>query len=252
MQPSFPLWLTVVLTASCIGIPVLAWLVFQRFARLTARSLVLPSAAFVAAWLVLAFTLSARGFFSSATATGVPPIAYALVPLAIGYIAYLSSRSVRAVIREIPLHWMIGFQLYRALGFVFLIEWSMGALPAVFALPAGIGDMAIGITAPFVAVLVARATPNARRVALLWNVLGIVDLVVAVTTGVLSSPGALHLLALDAPNRAVAMFPLVLVPTIAVPLSILLHLISLHRLSEGVRPAVAATGERLSEPHSAY
>jgi hypothetical protein len=129
-------------------------------------------------------------------------------------------------------------QLYRALGVVFLVAWSLGALPGAFALPAGIGDMAVGLSAPFVAMLVKRGSPRARDAAILWNVFGLADLVVAVTMGVLTSPGQLHRLALDSPNVAITVLPLVLVPMIAVPLSILLHLIGLHRLIGRVRPAL--------------
>jgi hypothetical protein len=253
VQPSFPLWVKIVLPTASIAIPVLAWLVLRRYARRSAPAVAVWSAVFVALWLALAFTLSARGFFSAASAS-VPPIALALVPLVLGYVAYLSSRSLRAAIAEIPLQWMIGLQLYRALGVVFLVEWSLGAVPGAFALPAGLGDMAVGLTAPIVAALVARRAPGARGAAILWNVLGIADLVVAVTLGVLTSPGALQHLAFDAPNRAITMLPLVLVPTIAVPLSLLLHLIGMHRLVGAARddagrtPSMRGIGVRASSP----
>lgn len=230
MQPSIPLWVRFITTAVALIVPVLAWVVFQRFARRSARELIAPSAIFVALWIVLAYTLSARGFFSAPRPGSVPAIGYSLVPLAIGYLAFLTIRSVRVVLDEIPLHWMTGLQLYRALGVVFLVEWMLGVLPGTFALPAGIGDIAIGLAAPFVAARLERRSPNARELAILWNVLGIADLVVALATGVLTTPGPLHLLALDSPSRALTMLPLVLVPTIGVPFSILLHLIGLHRL----------------------
>ena len=60
--------------------------------------------------------------------------------------------------------------------------------------------------------------------------LGIADLVVAVTTSFLTSPSPLQLLALDRPNELIAAFPLALIPVFLVPLSVLLHLASLHNL----------------------
>ena len=63
-----------------------------------------------------------------------------------------------------------------------------------------------------------------------WNIAGILDLVVAVATGFLSSPGPFQALALENPNILITAFPLVLVPVFAVPLSILLHLATLKRL----------------------
>ena len=240
MQPSFPLWMTPLVVSESIVIPVLALLVFQRTARKSAPELIVPSAVFVGLWLLLAFTLSMRGFFSRASADVVPPIAYSLLPLAIGYLAFLTMRSARMVVEEIPLHWMIGMQLYRAVGVVFLVEWMLGAMPGAFALPAGIGDVGIGLAAPLVASLVKRRAPNARVAAIVWNVLGIADLSVAVTMGVLTSPGPLHRLAFDTPNVAITMMPLVLVPTIAVPFSLLAHLLTLHRLAGREQPSVLA------------
>ena len=237
MQPSTPLWISFTTVTASMAVPVLAWFVFRRFAHHSSRALVASTAIFVVLWIGLAYALSARGFFSAPRAASVPPIALALVPLAIGYLGFLTIRQVRTVLDEIPLSWMTGVQLYRAVGAVFLVEWMMGALPGTFALPAGIGDVAVGLAAPIVAAQLQRGSRRARDWAILWNVLGIADLVVAVATGVLSTPGPLHILSLDSQSQALTMLPLVLVPTIAVPFSILLHLVSLHRLIGRVQPA---------------
>jgi len=143
---------------------------------------------------------------------------------------------VREVVDRIPLDRIIGLQIYRALGVVFLVEWMLGAMPGAFALPAAIGDIAIGVTAPWIAARVRAGAPRAQGAAVLWNVLGIADLVVAIGTGVLTAPGALHLLSPDFPNVAITMMPLVLVPTISLPLSFLLHLIGLHRIAASMQP----------------
>jgi hypothetical protein len=238
MHPVIPLWVTIVTVAANIIIPAVAWLSFRKIARHSARELVVPSFLFFAVWTIAAFTLSARGFFLGAPDTSVPRIVFALVPLTIGYLAYLSFRSVRAVADQIPQHSMIALQFYRVLGAVFLVEWMLGALPGAFALPAGIGDIAVGLAAPFVAARIKAGAPGARQSAILWNVLGIADLAVAVTMGVTTTPGPLHLFALDNPNVAIIMMPLVLVPILAVPFSILLHLIGLHRLVRRAQPVV--------------
>jgi hypothetical protein len=66
----------------------------------------------------------------------------------------------------------------------------------------------------------------------IWNIFGLVDLVVAVTTGFLTSPSPLQLFAFDQPNELVSAFPLVLIPVFLVPVSVLLHLTSLAKLYE--------------------
>ena len=63
----------------------------------------------------------------------------------------------------------------------------------------GIGDVATGVSAIFVAVLLTQQAVGARRAAYAWSLFGIADLVIAVTMGALTSPGLPpHLLAFDA------------------------------------------------------
>jgi hypothetical protein len=103
-------------------------------------------------------------------------------------------------------------------------------MPAEFALPAGIGDILVGLAAPAVAYGVSRGSSRAYQTAIVWNVLGLVDLALAVTLGFLTSPSAFQLLAMDTPNWLITRYPFVLVPTFAVPVAILLHAFSLWRL----------------------
>jgi hypothetical protein len=65
-----------------------------------------------------------------------------------------------------------------------------------------------------------------------WCAVGIADLVVAVTMGVLNAPGKFGLLASDVTTAPMLELPLSLIPTFFVPLSILLHLIVLRRSRE--------------------
>jgi hypothetical protein len=76
-----------------------------------------------------------------------------------------------------------------------------------------------------------------------WNVLGLLDLAVAITTGFLTSPSPFQAFSFDAPNELISAFPLVMVPVFAVPLTVILHVASLIKLScEGPRSfAVAAS-----------
>lgn len=113
---------------------------------------------------------------------------------------------------------------------MFLVAYGQRLMPAEFALPAGVGDILVGITALPVAYALARMARRARSVAVAWNVIGIGDLVLAVTLGFLTSPSPFQQLALEQPNAAITRYPFVLVPTYAVPVSILLHLFSLWRL----------------------
>jgi hypothetical protein len=134
------------------------------------------------------------------------------------------------VIEAVPHEWIISVQFYRALGLMFLVLYAVGRLPGMFALPAGVGDVIVGLVAPVVGIAYARNPTNAAGLVRAWNVFGIVDLIVAVGTGFLTSPSPAQVWALDAPNELISAFPLVMVPVFLVPLSILLHFASLKKL----------------------
>ena len=67
-----------------------------------------------------------------------------------------------------------------------------GKLPSLFAWPAGVGDIAIGLLAPVVGLAYARAPREAVGLVRAWNVFGIFDLVVAVTTGFMTAPSLIQ------------------------------------------------------------
>jgi hypothetical protein len=91
-------------------------------------------------------------------------------------------------------------QFYRVLGVIFVVLYAGRHLPGLFALPAGLGDSLVGVLAPFVAASFARSPEESARRVRLWNLLGIADLVIAVTLGFLTSPSTLQVAAFDRPS----------------------------------------------------
>lgn len=148
------------------------------------------------------------------------------------------------LITAIPLPWLIAVQLYRVLGVSFLVAYLWQLMPAEFELLAGIGDILIGLAAPLVAYAVMKNLRSARVLARSWNVLGIADLVLAVTLDSLTSPSAFRQLALAMPNSLITRYPFVLVPTFVVSVSILLHAAALWRLRSAAITAVDGYSRR--------
>lgn len=182
-------------------------------------------------WLAVAQYLGSKNVYFAAADTAVPAVIFGLViPLIIASMGLWLSGSIRRLVSAIPLHWIVAAQVYRVAGIIFLVLWAGGLLPWQFALPAGIGDFATGGFAVVVASSLARRAFDARRAVYAWSFFGIADLVVAVTMGALTSPGRVHLLAFDAPNLLISSFPLVMIPTFAVPLALMLHGLVLWRL----------------------
>lgn len=131
-------------------------------------------------------------------------------------------------------------QTLRVAGAAFVLMLLLGRLPAVFALPAGLGDIAVGLAAPTIA---RRLTRGDRRGAIWFQVLGITDLAVAVTFGVLAAPGATHVLNVSPSTVAVSLLPLVLIPCTAVPLALALHVASLRRVLAPRRQRVTGVAD---------
>jgi hypothetical protein len=187
-------------------------------------------AGFFLAWLALILVLGARGAFVEPL--GAPPLALLIglvAPLSLFLVGYQTIPRLREFILSADLRIIVGIQAWRWAGFGFLTLYFYKVLPGIFAWPAGLGDMAIGVTSPLVLYALLRRPDFAgskRFVA--WNLSGILDLTVAVTIGAL--------VPLLAPNfygpvstAPMTELPLLLVPTFLVPTFLMLHLTALFQ-----------------------
>jgi hypothetical protein len=198
------------------------------------RSVVLGASVCLVGWLLVAVALALNGVYRAGP-DDTPTIQYGiLLPILIGVAVARRSRSVARVIGAVPRPWLIGVQVFRVLGFVFLLLYAAGRLPGLFAWPAGVGDVITGGLAPAVALAYSR-DPTRRTAVILWNAFGLLDLFVAVSTGFLTSPSRLSPFAFTPPNELITAYPLVLIPTFLVPLAVLLHITSLARLAPKTR-----------------
>jgi hypothetical protein len=119
--------------------------------------------------------------------------------------------------------------LWQLVGAVFLALMMTGQVPALWALPAGIGDVIVGLAAfPVASRLDA---PGGKRLAVLFNLFGLADLVVAIGLGFTTAPGPVHLFHTSPTTTLMTQFPLVLVPGFLVPLAVMVHFVSLKQLS---------------------
>jgi hypothetical protein len=173
------------------------------------------------------------------TPPGRPPLPIAvavLAPLAVFAAALATSRSFRELVLAADLRWLTAMQAWRFVGFDFLALYAHGVLPGVFAWPAGLGDAAVALAAPWMVLRLSRDPAYAgSRGFIAWNVLGIVDLLVAIGIGATAS-----ILATGAPGEVttapMAQLPLVLIPAFFVPAFLMLHvamLLQVRRLRAG-------------------
>jgi hypothetical protein len=246
MIPAIPWYLTLTVLATNLILAVAVWSILSSAAGrsglppATQRRARAAFAVFLAAWLGAALLLApapesllARDPFYL---TPLIPL-FVVLPSAIALLALRQSPAFRRILAGTSLPALIGVQLYRAIGVVFLILLALGQVPAYFALPAGWGDIAIGLTAPIVALMLARGARIGRPLAMAWSALGLLDLMVAVGMGTgLLVPLLAPALGPRVPSAAaMGVFPMILVPAFLVPVSVLLHGLALGRLLREVR-----------------
>lgn len=198
----------------------------------------------IATWFATALTAAAFGVFSNTpNRVGVEVAIASLAPILLFTLWYARSEAFRRFALALNPQTLTLAHSWRILGFLFVLLEAKGLLPAVFALPAGYGDMAIGATATLMAWKF--AVPQHRGSFIAWQFLGMADLVMAVGLGTTA-----RLLSPVGPGMGpMTVLPLSLVPTFFVPLLFLLHLVSIAQArrwsSQPVRPRVA---EAIAEP----
>ncbi|MGH9530861.1 MAG: hypothetical protein ACRD2Q_00610 [Terriglobales bacterium] len=177
-------------------------------------------AALIGGWFLIALTASALHLFvNDSNRVGYTVGLAALAPIVAFSLWFASSPSFRLYTLSLSPVTLTWIQSWRILGFNFVLLHAYGMLPGIFALPAGYGDMAIGATAAFAAWKLADSSH--RNGFILWQVLGLADLVMAVSLGTTAS-----LLTPQDPSTGImTVLPLSLMPTFFVPLLTIFHLI---------------------------
>ncbi|HEY1806954.1 MAG TPA: hypothetical protein VGG42_00265 [Acidobacteriaceae bacterium] len=174
----------------------------------------------IGAWFVVALALSALHVLDNGPNRPPLPLGLAvLTPVAIFLVWFAGSAGFRAFVLSLSPRTLTLVQSWRTAGFAFVCLAAYHILPNGFALPTGYGDMAIGLTAPVAALVLSRA--EHRGSFLLWQALGMLDLVTALSLGTLSGVINPHGL----PMSPILVLPLSLIPGFAVPLLLILHIV---------------------------
>jgi hypothetical protein len=152
-----------------------------------------------------------------------------LIPVAVFSVIGFGSFASRSWLQSAPLPALIALHAIRLLGVLFVLLYSVKRLPAPFAPVAGWGDIIIGATALPIALWVASQPNTARGAVLIWNSLGLADLVIAVSLGALSAPGAIRLFFDDPSSALIASIPWILIPCFLVPSLSFVHMVVFYR-----------------------
>jgi hypothetical protein len=191
------------------------------------------------AWFGLAIVAAASGAFDGKSTGPLVVLFLFAFPLVVAALAWLRP-SVRAVWLAIPMQRLIGLNVIRSIGFMFLLLAADGRLSGPFPYSAGWGDVITGVFALPVALSVARGTASRARI-VAWNAFGLLDLIAAVSLGVVSQPGSnVQLLHVGVGSTAITHLPYSLIPTALVPFFIVTHLVIFAQLRARAPRRVAA------------
>jgi len=186
----------------------------------------------VGIWFLLAFVGGMLGIFNKPDTPYVP--LFVLVPI-IGFtLAYSLSMQMRHAVNQIPLLLITISHVWRFVGIGFFVGAILNVLPPQFGYPEGLGDVVTAIFCIPLAFAICKKSfsPRLRTAFIVWNVFGLIDLISAISLGILYSQGSLGILRTDLSTAAMTTFPVSLIPTFFVPLFILLHLLALNRSGE--------------------
>ena len=244
-----PSYLWAITIAGIIAIPAATCVVLYGGAvraglgRRRAALLAGGAAAVLGGWFTASAVIAGHGWYHTRLGHGVPwlPVAVA------GFLGLLLAlRRIPVVARALAAPGMVNrlelphsFRVVE--GSAFLLTMALGHLPALFALPAGLGDIAAGLAAPLVARRLAQG--RGRRAALWFTAFGMTDLVNALILGTLTG---FQLLNVTPSGVPLTELPLALVPTAGVPLLFALHITSVSALARTSRTPLPATGPLLA------
>ena len=178
-------------------------------------------------WFAVVLSMALAGAFE--TAAGERPFAIliaVILPVAIYGMAYLGLNAFRAWVLALDMRPLILLHSWRMVGAGFVMLYFYDRLPALFALPAGVGDAMVAVAAVFVGIALYQRPETVPRYRIyLWNTFGLVDFIVAVSLGVLTRTGEILHAGAQAGSDIMSSFPLALIPGFAVPFYFITHLI---------------------------
>jgi hypothetical protein len=167
--------------------------------------------------LVWLFIATAAGFVRTLPPSAPPVAVFGLTAFVLAAAWFL--RGFRAWLVAIDERWLVGLHLTRFVGAYFLYLYARGELPYAFAVPGGLGDIAVASLAALLLLWGPPRTTGRRAAYLAWNALGLVDILFVVVTAArlgLANPASM---------APLLRLPLSLLPTFLVPLIIASHVI---------------------------
>ena len=240
--------------ASLLGLPlaevfltyvgVIAALVGAALLRYLPLGRALIGIAILAAWLGYAGVMGYAGILGDPTR--MPPGIVLLLAPIFAFVFLVLGRSPvgRYLASSLPIALIFGLQTFRVGVELTLSELAhAGFAPRLLTLSGGNIEILIGLTAPLFAWISTRGV-GGRRIAMAWNVVGLLSLLNVAARAALTAPGALNVIHAEVPNLALGTFPFSFIPGFMAPLAMMLHVLAFRALrSASIAPRAAMSLE---------
>ncbi len=185
------------------------------------------------AWFALVLSIGAADVLSPGDEAGVPGLGLTVAaPVAALTGVFFAFPSIRSAMLATPLPALVAVNAIRVLGVTFVALYAAGRLPAPFAPSAGWGDIFAGVTALPVAWAMLWFGSRVWPLVLLWNAIGLADLISAVGLGALSAPGPIQVFAGPPTSALMTTLPWLIIPGFLVPSLMFIHIVIFYRLAK--------------------
>ncbi len=183
-------------------------------------------------WFFAMLSVGSRGLLRVWQGIGpLSPLQVAIVgPMVLFWLAYQTIGPFRRYILGLDLTFLVAFQAMRILGCSHLVSWGCGLMAGGFALPVGLGNLAVALLALYTVFAVVHRTPRWRSWVMTLTVLGLLEFALTVALAILGF--FTQVTPLDPPMSADGYMsflrpPLSIFPTFLIPLFSLVHFATL-------------------------
>ena len=208
-----------VITATLMVLVVNALTTFMDVSRVAKITL----AAVIGVWIGLAAAVAGAGWLPISRPVPVVGL-FVVVPLLVVALA-TAWPAARTAMLSIPMPVMVALNIVRIFAVLFLMLAAEGRLTGPFPYSAAWGDIITGVVAVPVLWLLKDGGARYTTAVAAWNLFGAADLVLAITFGITSAEGSPLQLFPGPGSEAMQHAPWSFVPTVLVPIWLILHAI---------------------------
>jgi hypothetical protein len=234
MKNSFsaPAFAWILLTAICVGLLLIglkAALKKTGWERSRQKKIFFLTGAVILPWIALLLAGSYNGFFADFSTLPPRPALAILIPLPFVLLFAFSKKGTQ-LLQSIPSHWLVYMQSFRiVVELLLLFAFINNKLPIQMTFEGRNFDVVTGVLALPVGYLLMRKKSNAKKLAVAFNIIGLLLLLNVLVIAVLSMPTPLRQFINEPALTLVAQFPFILLPGVLVPLAYTLHIFSLRQ-----------------------